>query len=95
MLAVAAALDKTDGSTNPVTVIVFIAGLAASMLGFGYAVKSLPIGTAYAVWAGIGASVTVIYAMATGSDPVSIVKIVLIAILVACVIGLKLAPNAH
>lgn len=91
----ATALGKSEGFTQPVPTIVFFFGLALSMLGLGYATKTLPIGTAYAVWVGIGAACTVVYAMATGSEPVSIAKIVLIAVLVGCVVGLKLVSDAH
>lgn len=65
------------------------------MLGLGWATKTLPIGTAYAVWVGIGAALTVIYAMVTGSESVSIAKIVLIVVLVGCVVGLKLVSESH
>lgn len=91
----ATALGKSDGFTHVVPTIVFIAGLAASMFGLGYATKTLPIGTAYAVWVGIGAALTVIYAMVTGSEPVSVAKIVLIIVLVGCVVGLKLVSETH
>lgn len=91
----ATALGKSDGFTHPLPTIVFFLGLACSMLGLGWAAKTLPIGTAYAVWVGIGAVCTVVYAMATGSEPVSIVKIVLIAVLVSCVVSLKLVSDAH
>ena len=61
------------------------------MAGLAYAMRTLPIGTAYAVWVGVGASLTVAFGMATGSEPVSAVKVLLLLGLVGCVIGLKLA----
>lgn len=70
----ATALGKSDGFTNPIPTIVFFIGLAASMIGLGWATKTLPIGTAYAVWVGIGAALTVIYAMVSGAEPVSVAK---------------------
>ena len=91
----ATALGKSDGFAHPIPTIVFFVGLAASMLGLGWATKTLPIGTAYAVWVGIGAALTVIYAMVTGSESVSIAKIVLIVVLVGCVVGLKLVSESH
>lgn len=91
----ATALGKSDGFTNPIPTIVFFIGLAASMIGLGWATKTLPIGTAYAVWVGIGAALTVIYAMVSGAEPVSVAKIVLIAVLVGCVVGLKLVSESH
>ena len=53
--------------------------------------RAIPIGTAYAVWVGIGASLTVAYSMAAGDGPVSLVKLLLILGLIGCVVGLKLA----
>jgi quaternary ammonium compound-resistance protein SugE len=52
--------------------------------------RDLPVGTAYAVWVGIGAALTSGYAMATGTEPVSVVRVLLLAGIVGCVIGLKL-----
>ena len=86
----ATALARTDGFSRPGPTAVFIIALAASMAGLGYAMRSIPLGTAYAVWVGIGASITAGYAMATGSEPASIAKVLLLGGIVACVIGLKL-----
>lgn len=91
----ATALGKSDGFTNPIPTIVFFIGLAASMIGLGWATKTLPIGTAYAVWVGIGAALTVIYAMVSGAEPVSVANVVLITVLVGCVVGLKLVSESH
>ena len=91
----ATALGKSDGFSHPIPTIVFFIGLAASMVGLGWATKTLPIGTAYAVWVGIGAALTVIYAMVTGAEAVSVAKVVLIAALVGCVVGLKLVSESH
>lgn len=63
--------------------------LLASMAGLALALRDLPTGTAYAVWVGIGAVGTVAYAMATGDEPVSAMKILLLAGIIGCVIGLK------
>ena len=60
------------------------------MAGLAYAMRELPVGTAYAVWVGIGAVVTVAYAMATGAESVSPLKIVFLAGIVGSVVGLKL-----
>jgi len=87
----AVALGKSDGFSRPVPSAVFGAALVVSMAGLAYAMKNIPIGTAYAVWVGIGASLTVAFGMATGTDDVSWVKIVLIVGLIGCVVGLKLA----
>ncbi len=89
----ATALSKSDGFTHPLPTIVFLVAMAASMAGLAFATKTLPIGTAYAVWTGIGAACTVIYAMATGAESASVIKIVLIAALIGCVVGLKLVSD--
>lgn len=65
-------------------------GLFLSMVGLAFAMHSIPNSTAYAVWVGIGAALTVLYAMATGSEPISLARILLIIGLVACVVGLKI-----
>jgi quaternary ammonium compound-resistance protein SugE len=86
----ATALDRSDGFTKAGPSVVFGVSLVVSMVGLGYALRELPVGTAYAVWVGIGAALTVIYAMATGSEPFSVVRLLLIAGIVGCVVGLKL-----
>ncbi|ABY24093.1 SugE [Renibacterium salmoninarum ATCC 33209] len=55
-----------------------------------WAMRTLPVGTAYAVWVGIGAVLTVAYAMITGTETVSLLKILLLLGIVSCVVGLKL-----
>lgn len=85
----ATALGRSEGFTRLGPSIVFGVALLLSMVGLGYAMRELPVGTSYAVWVGIGASLTVAYAMATGTEPVSAAKIVLVLGIVTCVIGLK------
>ncbi|MDT0275987.1 DMT family transporter [Blastococcus goldschmidtiae] len=86
----ATALGRSVGFTRPVPSVVFAVAVVLSMVGLAYAMRELPVGTAYAVWVGIGASITVAYAMATGTEPVSLAKILLIMGLIGCVVGLKL-----
>jgi quaternary ammonium compound-resistance protein SugE len=85
----ATALGKSDGLSRLWPSVVFGAGVVLSMVGLAYAMRQLPVGTAYAVWVGIGAVLTVAYAMATGEEAVSAIKILLLGGIVACVIGLK------
>ncbi|PTR28905.1 multidrug transporter EmrE-like cation transporter [Rhodococcus sp. OK519] len=85
----ATALGKSEGFSRLTPSIVFGVGLLLSMAGLAYAMRTLPTGTAYAVWVGIGASLTVAYAMVTGAESTSIMKILLILGIVGCVIGLK------
>ncbi len=86
----ATALGRSDGLSRLVPSIVFLVALLVSMSGLAWAMKEIPTGTAYAVWVGIGASLTVLWAMLTGAEPASLVKILLILGLVGCVVGLKL-----
>lgn len=86
----ATALDRSEGFTKPLPVLVFAVASVVSVIGLGMALKQIPVGTAYAVWTGIGAATTVAYAMATGAEVFSTVKLLLILGLVSCVIGLKL-----
>ncbi|MGX1751093.1 DMT family transporter [Glutamicibacter protophormiae] len=85
----ATALGLSDGLSKLIPTIVFFSALLLSMGGLAYAMKEIPTGTAYAVWVGIGASLTVVYSMATGQEPVTLLKMVFILGLVGCVIGLK------
>lgn len=88
----ATALGRSDGFREPLATFVFAAGLLVSMIGLGQAMKRIPIGTAYAVWVGVGAALTVAWSMATGAETFSPGKIVFIAGIVIAVVGLKLVP---
>ena len=87
----AVALGKSDGFTRLTPTLVFLGGMVVSMAGLAYAMRSLPIGTAYAVWVGIGAALTVAFGMVTGAESVTAVRLFLLMGLIGCVIGLKLA----
>jgi quaternary ammonium compound-resistance protein SugE len=86
----ATALGRSEGFTRLTPSLVFVGGLALSMLGLAYAMRELPVGTAYAVWVGIGAVLTVAIAVWTGEESVSAVKVLLLTGIVGCVLGLKL-----
>ena len=87
----AVALGKAEGFSRLAPSLVFLVGLVLSMGGLAYAMRSLPIGTAYAVWVGIGAALTVAFGMFTGAESVSVVRVALLFGLIGCVVGLKLA----
>ena len=91
----ATALGASKGFTRLGPSIVFVIALGASMAGLAWAMRDIPTGTAYAVWVGIGASLTVLWAMATGAEALSVVKLLLVLGIVACVNGLKLVSDAH
>ncbi len=86
----ATALGRSAGLTKLGPTVVFLISVVLSMVGLGYAMRQLPIGTAYAIWVGIGATLTAGYAMVSGSEPASLVRVLLLSGIVACVIGLKL-----
>ena len=88
----ATALGLSDGLTRQGPSLVFVITAVLSMWGLGLAVKHIPLGTAYAVWVGIGAALTVGWAMATGVEPFSVLKVLFIAGIVGCAAGLKLLP---
>jgi quaternary ammonium compound-resistance protein SugE len=86
----ATALNRADGFTRLFPSLVFVVSLMFSMAGLAFAMRSLPTGTSYAVWVGVGAVLTVGYAMLTGDETSSPVKVVLIAGVIGCIAGLKL-----
>ena len=85
----ATALGRSEGFTRPWPSVTFALALVLSMAGLAYAMRELPTGTSYAVWVGIGASLTVAYAMLTGDESVSVVKVLLVLGIIGCVVGLK------
>ena len=90
----AVALGKSEGFSHPIPTIIFIVACLLSMLGLSYALKTLPVGTSYAVWVGVGAALTMAYGMVEGSESISVVNILLITGLIGCLVGLKLVSDA-
>ena len=86
----ATALSRSEGFSRLGPSVVFVVACALSMAGLAYALRELAVGTAYAVWVGIGAVTTVAWAMATGAEPISLVKVLLLLGIIGCVIGLRL-----
>ena len=85
----ATALGRSEGFTRLAPSLTFAVSLVLSMAGLAYAMRELPVGTSYAVWVGIGASLTVAYAMVTGAESASLVKVLLVTGIIICVAGLK------
>lgn len=88
----ATALGESDGFTGSRPTIVFAVTIVISLVAFGYVLKHIPISTAYAVWTGTGAALTVLWGMATGAEAVTVLRLLFIAGIVGCVVGLKLVP---
>lgn len=85
----ATALDASRGFRRFWPTALFVVSYVASMAGLAYGMLEIPVGTAYAVWVGIGAVLTAAWAMLTGANRASLIRVVLLAGLIACVVGLK------
>ena len=83
-------LRHVEGFRNWPWTIAFLVSVTISMALLEYASRSIPMGTAYAVWGGIGAVGTVIVGMAFFNEPAELVRIVLIFVIVAAIAGLRL-----
>ena len=84
------ALRFVDGFRNLPWTLAFLGSVTLSMGLLEVAARTIPMGTAYAVWAGIGAVGTVIVGMALFDEPATLVRLLLILIIVAAIAGLKL-----
>lgn len=88
-------LRYSHGFTRPVPSILTIAGIIASMGLLAWAVRTLPLGTAYAVWVGIGTAGTVVLGIILLDEPVSIARIGFLVLLLVAVVGLKFTAGSH
>lgn len=84
----------TEGFTRLWPSVFTGAGIVASMVLLSYAAKTLPIGTAYGVWVGIGAAGAAVLGMAVLGEPVTPARIFFICLLLVAVVGLK-ATSGH
>ena len=84
------ALRFVDGFKNVPWTIAFLVSVTLSMALLELASRSIPMGTAYAVWGGIGAVGTVLVGMAFFSEPTTTIRLLLILGIVACIAALKL-----
>jgi len=84
-------LKYTEGFTRLVPSLLTAGSMAASVFLLAIALKTLPVGTGYAVWTGIGAVGTAILGIALLGEPATIARLGSIALIVAGIIGLKLA----
>ena len=98
MLAVAGLLEigwaiglkYTEGFTRPWPTLATVASMVASMGMLGIAVNSLPVGTAYAVWTGIGTIGTALLGLVLFGEPASAARLACIAMVAAGIVGLKI-----
>jgi len=84
-------LKYTEGFTRLWPSVGTIAAMSISLVLLGIAMKSLPVGTAYAVWVGIGAVGTVILGIVLFNEPLNALRVGSVALIVAGLVGLKLA----
>ena len=89
-VAWAIGLKYTEGFTRPGPTTWTIAAMVASVALLGWAMKTLPVGTAYAVWTGIGAAGTVILGIVLFGEPATLVRLGCVGLIVAGIVGLKL-----
>jgi quaternary ammonium compound-resistance protein SugE len=90
----ATGMKYTDGFTRLWPTIGTVAAMAVSMALLTLAVRSLPLGTAYAVWTGIGAVGTAIIGIVVFAEPATAARIACIGLIVAGIIGLKLVSTS-
>lgn len=84
-------LKATDGFTRPLPTILTLTTMVGSLLLLARAVQVLPIGTAYAVWVGIGAAGTVVFSMLVYGESASPLKVISLVAVLAGIVGLKLS----
>ena len=93
-IAWAIGLKYTDGFTRLWPTVGTVIAMVLSVVLLGLALKSLPVGTAYAVWTGIGAVGTAVLGIVLLGEPVSTGRVVSLALIIAGIIGLKLVTPA-
>ncbi|MFD5425869.1 DMT family transporter [Streptomyces sp. NPDC127084] len=82
-------LKYTEGFTRLWPSVLTAAGIVASMLMLSVAARSLPIGTAYGVWVGIGAAGAAVFGMVVLGEPVTAARVFFVVLLLVAVVGLK------
>jgi quaternary ammonium compound-resistance protein SugE len=89
----AVGLKYTDGFRRPLPSVLVIVALAVSMVLLSWAARTLPIGTAYAVWVGIGACGAAILGIALFDEPVTVARIAFLVLLLVAIVGLKVTSR--
>lgn len=90
----AVGLKYADGFTKPVASTITIAAMAASIWLLAQAARTLPIGTAYAVWTGIGAAGAALLGIMLFAESANPVRVLCMVLIVAGIVGLKLSTPA-
>ena len=84
-------LKYTEGFSRLFPSVLTVASMALSMLLLGLALRDLPVGTAYAIWTGIGAVGTAALGIYLFSEPATVLRLTCIGLIVAGIVGLKFA----
>ncbi len=87
-------LKYTEGFTRPVPAVLTVAAMVVSFVLLGLAMKSLPVGTAYSIWVGIGSVGAVVLGIVLFGESVSALKLASVALIITGVIGLRLAGSS-
>ena len=88
----ATSLKASEGFTRPLPSVITLVLLAGSMALLGLAARTLPIGTAYAVWTGIGAVGTAVVGVLVLHEPASLARLACLSLIVAGIAGLRVLP---
>lgn len=83
-------LKYTDGFTRPLPTVLTVAAMVISMVLLGLSVRTLPVGTAYAVWTGIGAVGTGALGIVLFKEPATAARLVCMGLILSGIVGLKL-----
>ncbi len=86
-------LKYTDGFTRPIPSALTALAMAGSVALLGFAMRTLPVGTAYAVWTGIGAIGTVALGIVLFGEPATLARLGCVALIVAGIAGLRLVSS--
>lgn len=89
----AVGLKYTDGFSRPLPTVLTIAAMAISLGLLGLAMKELPLGTAYAIWTGVGAVGTVIAGITLFGESMALVRLLSVALIIAGLVGLKVSAS--
>lgn len=89
----AVGLKYTDGFTRPWPSALTIIGIVISMFLLSLAARELPIGTAYSVWVGIGASGAVVFGVVLFGEPASFGRLFFLALMLIAIVGLKITAH--
>lgn len=88
-------LKYSDGFTKPVVSVVTVVVMILSFVLLSQAMKTLPLGTAYAIWTGIGAAGTALLGIFFLNEPRDLIRVICILMIVAGVVGLKVFSEAN